>query len=306
MNQSLGYISGEEIRRIGYPTEVFDAMRWAFLAVSSGAATIPPRQYVPLHQSQGNGLVMPAYVRSSPDGQYPDVYAVKMFNDIPGNREAGRATFQGVTVLFDIATGLPLATFDAAALTALRTGVSTAIATDFLAQTSASSVVGLVGVGPQGLSTLRALGLLRTISSVRVLTRHVAAVSELGFPIVECSDVAEVAKGADMVVMATNSGSPLLTLDMISDGCHVSALGSYRPAMRELGADLVAASRVWVDNLACLETSGDMINSGVEAQLFGECLSLSEKPRGRTLYKSIGSAAQDALAAWVCYKLLLG
>ncbi len=304
MAQSLGFISGQEIGRQGYPAEVFDAMRWAFLAVSSGAAEIPARQYVPLHQSQGNGLVMPAYVRASPDGRYPDVYAVKMFNDIPGNRDAGRATFQGVTVLFDIATGLPMATFDAAALTALRTGVSTALATDFLAHPGAS-VVGLVGAGPQGLSTLRALGSLRTISSVRVLTRHIAAVSDMGFSVIECSDVAEVAKGADMMVMATNSGSPLLTLDMVSDGCHVSALGSYRPTMRELGADLVAASRVWVDNLACMETSGDIIGSGVQPQLFGECLSLGVKSEGRTLYKSIGSAAQDALAAWVCYRLLI-
>ncbi len=304
MNQSLGFISGEEIDRLGFPAEIFDAMRWAFLAVSSGAVEIPARQYVSLHQSQGNGLVMPAYVRSSPDGQYPDVYAVKMFNDIPGNRDAGRATFQGVTVLFDILTGLPLATFDAAALTALRTGVSTAIATDFLAHPDAS-VVGLVGAGPQGLSTLKALSMLRTVSSVRVLTRHVSAVSELGFPVVSCSEVREVADGADMIVMATNSASPLLTLDMISDGCHVSALGSYRPTMRELGADLVAASRVWVDNLACLETSGDMIGSGVQPQVFGECLSLGVKSEGRTLYKSIGSAAQDALAAWVCYRLLI-
>ena len=145
---------------------------------------------------------------------------------------------------------------------------------------------------------------MRTISSVRVLTRHIAAVSDMGFSVIECSDVAEVAKGADMMVMATNSGSPLLTLDMVSDGCHVSALGSYRPTMRELGADLVAASRVWVDNLACMETSGDIIGSGVQPQLFGECLSLNEKPDGRTLYKSIGSAAQDVLAAWFCYKML--
>ena len=303
MNQSLSFFSGEDIGRLGYPSEVFDAMRWAFLAVSSGAAEIPARQYVPLHQSQGNGLVMPAYARASPDGRYPDVYAVKMFNDIPGNRDAGRATFQGLTVLFDIATGLPMATFDAAALTALRTGVSTALATDILARPG-GSVVGLVGAGPQGLSTLKALSMLRTISSVRVLTRHIAAVSELGFPVVACSDVREVAEGADMVVMATNSGSSLLALEMVGEACHVSALGSYRPSMRELGADLVAASRVWVDNLACMETSGDIIGSGVQPQLFGECLSLNEKPDGRTLYKSIGSAAQDVLAAWFCYKML--
>ncbi len=297
-------ISGEDIGRLGYPAEVFEAMRWAFLAVSSGAAEIPARQYVSLHQSQGNGLVMPAYVQSSPDGQYPDVYAVKMFNDIPGNRDAGRATFQGVTVLFNIATGLPLATFDAAALTALRTGVSTAIATDFLANPDAS-VVGLVGAGPQGLSTLKALSILRTISSVRVLGRHVEAVSKLGLPVVACTDVKEVADGADMIVIATNSGSPLLTLDMVGEGCHVSALGSYRPSMRELESDLVVASQVWVDNLACVETSGDMIGVAVKPELFGGCLSSNVKPEGRTLYKSIGSAAQDALAAWVCYRLLI-
>lgn len=303
MSASLGFVSSEEISKLGTPPEIFEAMRWAFLAVSSGAAEIPMRQYVSLHASDGNGLVMPAYIRASPDGRYPDIYAVKMFNDIPGNRDAGRATFQGVTVLFHIESGLPLATFDAAALTALRTGVSTAIATDYLARTG-GSVVGLVGGGPQALSTLRALSSLRAISSVRVLDRHIATVSALGFPVASCSSVKEVAAGADMIVMATNSHSPLLSLNMVDSGCHVSALGSYRPLMKELDSDLVTSSTVWVDNLACLETSGDMIGVRVEARLFGDALASSEKTPGRTLYKSIGSAAQDAIAAWVCYRLL--
>ncbi len=304
MNSPIGFVSPEEISRLGTPPEIFEAMRWAFIAVSSGAAEIPVRQYVSLHASHGNGLVMPAYVRESRDGRYPDVYAVKMFNDIPGNRHAGRATFQGVTVLFEISSGLPLATFDAAALTALRTGVSTAIATDYLARPG-GSVVGLVGAGPQGLSTLRALGSLRGISSVRVLDRHVKAVSTLDFPMTPCSSVGEVASGADMIVMATNSHSPLLSLNMVDSRCHVSALGSYRPQMKELESDLVKSSNVWVDNLACLETSGDLIGLPIKARLFGEALELSENIQGRTLYKSIGSAAQDALAAWVCYRKLV-
>ena len=298
-------ISAEEIRGLGIPLEMYEAMDWAFLAVASGAAEIPSRQYIPLEASNGSGLVMPAYIRASPNGMYPDIYAIKLFNDIPGNRDAGRGRFQGVTILFDIQSGLPLATFDAAALTALRTGVSTALATNRLALPDAT-VVGLVGAGPQGLSTLRALSVLREISEVRVLERHFEVVSAVGLPVIVCSSIAEVADGAGMVVMATNSEASLLSLDMVDSKAHVSAIGSYRPTMRELAPDLVRESSVWVDNLACLQTSGDLIDVQPEVRLFGELLEMGEKVSGRTLYKSIGSAAQDALAAWTCYRLLGG
>ncbi len=297
-------ISAEEIVGLGYPVEILDAMSWAFRAVASGAAEIPSRQYVSLEASGGNGLVMPAYIRASPDGVFPDIYAVKLFNDIPGNRAAGQARFQGVTILFDIQSGLPLATFDAASLTALRTGVSTALATHRLARPEAT-VLGLVGAGPQGLSTLRALAVLRPISEVRVMDRHVDAVAAVGLPVVSCSSVAEVADGAEMIVMATNSEAPLLSLDMVGAETHVSEIGSYRPSMRELSPDLVRASAIWVDNLASLETSGDLIDIKPDVRLFGDLMS-SEGVSGRTLYKSIGSAAQDALAAWTCYRLLGG
>ena len=109
-----------------------------------------------------------------------------------------------------------------------------------------------------------------------------------------------------MVVMATNSEASLLSLDMVDSKAHVSAIGSYRPTMRELAPDLVRESSVWVDNLACLQTSGDLIDVQPEVRLFGELLEMGEKVSGRTLYKSIGSAAQDALAAWTCYRLLGG
>jgi ornithine cyclodeaminase/alanine dehydrogenase-like protein (mu-crystallin family) len=59
-----------------------------------------------------------------------------------------------------------------------------------------------------------------------------------------------------------------------------------------------------VDNLAALQTSGDFIDVQPDFRLFGEFLQGGATSSGRTLYKSIGSAAQDALAAWTCYQLL--
>jgi ornithine cyclodeaminase/alanine dehydrogenase-like protein (mu-crystallin family) len=304
MNKPIGTVSAEQIANLGIPLEMYEAMEQAFGAVATGAAEIPPRQYVPLAASLGNGLVMPAYIRSSGDGAYPDIYAVKIFNDIPGNRSKGRARFQGVTILFDVDSGLPLASFDAAALTALRTGVSTAVATNFLSRSDAS-VLGLIGAGPQAISTLQALMPIHKINEVRVLDRHYGQIVQIFPNVTSCSSVEEVARGSEMIVMATNSESPLLDLDMVDPITHVSALGSYRPNMTELGKDLVLNSTIWVDNMACLQTSGDMIDSDSEPRLFGEFLADVQPPSGRTLYKSIGSAAQDAFAAWTCYQLLV-
>jgi ornithine cyclodeaminase len=304
MNKPIGNISAESIANLGIPLEMYEAMEQAFCAVATGAAEIPPRQYVPLVASQGNGLVMPAYIRRSTDGAYPDIYTVKVFNDIPGNRSNGRARFQGVTILFDVDSGLPLASFDAAALTALRTGVSTAVATNLLSRPEAS-VLGLIGAGPQAISTLAALMPIHRINEVRVLDRHFEQIVQIFPNVTSCSSITEVAEGSELIVLATNSESPLLDLNMINPTTHVSAIGSYRPNMTELGKDLVLNSTVWVDNLACLQTSGDMIGSDSKPRLFGEFLADVQPPSGRTLYKSIGSAAQDAFAAWTCYRLLV-
>ena len=305
MNKPIGNVSAEAIGELGIPLEMYEAMEWAFCAVSSGAAEIPTRQYVSLDASQGNGLVMPAYIRASEDGRFPDIYAVKLFNDIPGNRSAGRATFQGVTILFDVQSGLPLASFDAAALTSLRTGVSAALATHMLARPDAT-ILGLLGAGPQAIRSLQALLPIRQIDEVRVLERHVATVSAYFSNVVSCQSVHELARNSEIIITATNSETALLHLDIVDPTTHVSALGSYRPSMHELGPDLVRESAVFVDNLSALLTSGDLIEVQASVRLFGELVASGERPAGRTLYKSIGSAAQDALAAWTCYQLLGG
>jgi ornithine cyclodeaminase/alanine dehydrogenase-like protein (mu-crystallin family) len=301
MNKTIGNVSAAAIGELGIPLEMYEAMEWAFCSVASGAAEIPARQYVALESSNGNGLVMPAYIRASDDCQFPDIYAVKLFNDVPGNRSAGR--FQGVTILFDIESGLPLASFDAATLTSLRTGVSTALATHMLARPEAKTL-GLIGAGPQAIRSLQALLPMRQISEVRVLERHVDAVSPHFPNVVSCQSVEELARNSEIIVTATNSETALLHLDMVDPTTHVSALGSYRPPMHELAPDLVLASNVWVDNLASLQTSGDFIDVQPDFRLFGEFLQGGATSSGRTLYKSIGSAAQDALAAWTCYQLL--
>jgi ornithine cyclodeaminase/alanine dehydrogenase-like protein (mu-crystallin family) len=38
----------------------------------------------------------------------------------------------------------------------------------------------------------------------------------------------------DIVVTATNSSTPLFDGALLKSGCHINAIGSYTPSMREL------------------------------------------------------------------------
>jgi len=88
----------------------------------------------------------------------------------------------------------------------------------------------------------------------------------------------------------------------LPENVHVNAIGSFRPSMRELPADLLAtASIVVVDQVeAALEESGEIIHAVREGLLdqgslveLGAALPSPPKATGRTVFKSVGVAAQD-------------
>jgi ornithine cyclodeaminase len=120
----------------------------------------------------------------------------------------------------------------------------------------------------------------------------------------------EAVGAADIVCTATASTSPFLTPEMLPPGVHVNAVGGSVPSMRELSASCVAELRLVTDYRPSLEAqAGEVIevrSLGLVApeQEFpeiGEVLSGAAPGRGdaaeRTLYRSLGVAAQDLAAA---------
>jgi alanine dehydrogenase len=74
-------------------------------------------------------------------------------------------TIQGVLVLFDASSGVPLACMDSATITATRTAAASAVAARHLALPKASSVA-FIGCGTQARAHFSALCLVRPITSV--------------------------------------------------------------------------------------------------------------------------------------------
>jgi ornithine cyclodeaminase len=113
-------------------------------------------------------------------------------------------------------------------------------------------------------------------------------------------------RGADVVVLATSSTTPVIEDAWVASGTHVISIGACRPTHREMDPALVARGRLVVDSrAAALEESGDVVQ-GIREGRFGEDhirAELGEIVSGRritgevTIFKSLGLAIEDVVAA---------
>jgi ornithine cyclodeaminase/alanine dehydrogenase-like protein (mu-crystallin family) len=158
----------------------------------------------------------------------------------------------------------------------------------------------------QARSHAEALRLVRPFEEIRVWspTREHAErfAREIG---ARAMSAADAVRGADVVVTATNSKTPILCGAWLKPGCHVNAVGACRPDWRELD-DEAMSNAVFVDSReAAMKESGDVILSG--AKIYAE---LGEALAGKvplcanmtTIFKSLGMAVEDIAAALLVHR----
>jgi alanine dehydrogenase len=238
---------------------------------------------------------MPAYGRA---------LGAKLVAFYPNNQ--GIPSHHAMILLFRPETGEPLVTMDGRLITEMRTAAVSAVATRLLARPEAS-VLGILGAGVQARSHLEALRLVRTFREVRVWSPRSAAAFAKQFGIRAAASAEDAVRGADVVVVATASQTPVLKGAWLAPGTHINAVGAPRPTWRELDDDALGKAKLYVESreAATLE-SGDVIASGRIFAEIGEVV-MGTKP-GRqsadeiTLYKSVGVAVQDVVSAELVYR----
>jgi ornithine cyclodeaminase/alanine dehydrogenase-like protein (mu-crystallin family) len=243
--------------------------------------------------------LMPAYTG--------EALGVKLVTFYPNNR--GVPTHSAIIQLFDPATGLPLVTMDGRLITEERTAAVSAVATKLLAREDAS-VLALIGAGVQARSHLKALSLVRTFREVRVWSPTTAGAFAKEFGIRAVPSAREAVTGADVIVTATNSRTPVVHGEWLSPGAHVNAVGACRPDWRELDDAVLSRARLYVDSReAAAKESGDVRAAGEIVAEIGE-VALGGKPGRRspdevTVFKSLGLAVEDVATASLVYKKTL-
>jgi ornithine cyclodeaminase/alanine dehydrogenase-like protein (mu-crystallin family) len=200
---------------------------------------------------------------------------------------------------------------DGTYITAIRTGGTAAVAARVLARKDAS-VLAILGAGVQGGSHLETFPRIRDFKQIRVASRDAAKARALAAlhphaVVVESFEAA--VRGADVVACCTDAREPILRLEWLKPGAHVSSVGgTWGP---ELDAETIAAGRVFVEWRGAASTpppAGAIELQGLDAAGLtevGEVIAGTrpgrQSPEEITIYKSTGHAVEDAAAARLVY-----
>ena len=287
------YLDEEAVRARLRWDDLIDTMERALADFSSGAVIQPVRSILTIEERRRYLGIMPAVVG--------DVMGVKFVTFYPVNAGTERHTHNATIVLYETATGLPLAVMDGRLITEMRTAAVSAAITRRLAPAECR-VLALLGSGVQAHAHLAALGRVRTFSEVRVWSRtqeHAQRFArEHGATAVDRPESA--VRGADVVVTATAAHEPILEGAWLKPGAHVNAVGSARPNWRELDDEAMANVVVVDSREAAAIEAGDVLiaKAPIYAEI-GEIFAGVKRvsPSATTVFKSVGLAVEDVAAA---------
>ena len=307
-------IDDEQVRASADMPRLIDAIEDVLIEEHDGHVIMPPR----LNLMSANRFlrVMPAYLQRS------GFLGYKSFH---GSMSEG---VRYVIVLIREADGEIIALIDAAYLTALRTGATSGVAARHLARENASNV-GVIGSGLEADTNLTAVAAVRNLASARVYSRNPerrrafarAASEKLGIEVHPVDAASAAVADSDIVIVATNTGmnGPVAYEGAwLEPGQLIISIGATSPFLREVDAETFdRADEVVFDAPPeqVFEESGDLLAVSEEtrqrlrrARTLPEVVAqgpLDLRPGTTTLFKSVGTAAQDIAAARAIYDVVV-
>ncbi|HVT16977.1 MAG TPA: ornithine cyclodeaminase family protein [Thermoanaerobaculia bacterium] len=320
----LVYLGRREVEELLPMGECIEVMAAIFGALARGETLQPLRSVVRLESCPGFLGLMPGQIGVQ-SVACDQIAGIKVLSIFPGNRAVGRESHQGAVLLFETASGCPLAYLDASAVTAIRTAAVSGLATRLLAGEEAGDLA-ILGAGTQARTHLEALAAVRPLRRVRVWSRKpesarafaAAESARHGLPVEPAASVRQAVEGADLICTTTAAAEPILAGEWIAAGAHVNAVGACFAAARELDTAAVVRARLFVDSReSAVNESGDFLiprREGAigDTHIQGE---LGELVLGRvvgrrspdevTLFKSLGLAVEDLAASHHVYRKAL-
>ena len=240
---------------------------------------------VPQRQQLGSSLFMP--------GRVGITSGIKVVSTEPGRPS-------GIVVVF-AHDGTPLGFVDGPTLTALRTGAVAGLATDLLADPSASRLA-MLGSGAMAPDQIAAVREVRPIDEVLVWSRDFTTAATLAesmgaTPVRSANDAVA---AAHVITTATPARIPLFDHAALPQSVHINAVGAFSPEMVEIPSRTVRGAYVVVDDYdAASHEAGDLLQAGRVPDIDLTALLEIGRPirSGHTLFKSVGIASQDIAAA---------
>jgi ornithine cyclodeaminase len=294
-------VRDDEVRAAADPAEAAAAVADAF----AGPAALQPR-----HRIVADGTKLSTMAAILP-GQ--GLAGAKVYTTVGG-------AFRFVVLLFDAATGAPLACMEADAFTEIRTAAVTEVAAAALGP-AAPRRLALFGTGVQARAHGRALARRFALQAIDVVSRGDASAfcdalaAATGVPAQPAT--ADAVAQADLVVTATRARTPLFDGTLLRPGAFVAAVGSTLPETAELdlAAYRGAATVIVEDEGQSFAESGGLIRARAAGALprvmtladaLADPAAARPAPDATVVFDSVGIALEDVAVAGAIWRRLAG
>jgi ornithine cyclodeaminase/alanine dehydrogenase-like protein (mu-crystallin family) len=220
------YLSKGDIEKVGLAMEeIIEALDEAFKEKGRGNIEMPPKPGI---HTMPDAFIhaMPAYIPSLGSA------GIKWVSGYPENYKRNLPYINGLLILNDPETGVPLSVMDCIWITAMRTGAATAVAARYMANEE-SKTIGILGCGVQGRANLKALKIvIPALNQVKAYDisddaarKYAEEMRAPGLDIGIVGSPLEAVEGSDIIVTAgpiLKSPNPAIEGDWLKPGAFAS------------------------------------------------------------------------------------
>ncbi|NPD88216.1 MAG: ornithine cyclodeaminase family protein [Asgard group archaeon] len=241
----------EEIKNILQMINPIEIIEEGFIAYSKGKVTVPPVGEMVFDDPPGECHIKYGFIKDD------DYFVIKVATGFYENHKINLPAFDGLMLLFSQKTGQLLSVLlDNGHLTNIRTASAGAIAAKYMAPKNVRRI-GVFGAGTHG--RLQPIYLQKVLNCKDIITWGINQeelevykkdMKELGFNVQTTQEPEDITSTCNLIVTCTPSKEPLIFVDQIKEGTHITALGSDTPEKQEIdSAILKKADRLIVDSV---------------------------------------------------------
>lgn len=251
-----------DVQKVVDMKETIEAVRNVYKLKSEGKTVIWPLvnyEFVDEHAAMD---IRSGYVKGE------QLHGLKMLNNFPENRKKGLQPFNGIMMVYDSNTGIPIGILDASYITCMRTGAAGAIGVDALARKDARTLM-LLGAGKQAPFQIAATLMLRPqiekvvvvdplsfefaqkfVANIKTELSEQFGMTEVTAEFEALESIEDAVRQSDAIITVTPSRKPLIKKEWLKKGTHLSCLGSDMETKQEIESQIFAGAKIFTDDKA--------------------------------------------------------
>ena len=233
----------EEILQKINPIEIVEN---GFIAYSQGKVVVPPVGEMIFDEPPGECHIKYGFIKQD------DYFVIKIATGFYDNPKLNLPAFDGLMLLFNQKTGQLLSVLlDNGHLTNVRTASAGAIAAKYMAPKNVKRI-GIFGAGTHG--RLQPIYLQKVFDCKDIITWGISQeelaiyekdMKELGFDVETTQNPEDITSTCNLIITCTPSKEPLIFVDQINKGTHITAIGSDTPEKQELDSAIHFTMRLF-------------------------------------------------------------